>query len=214
MEDDLMHELTAGYALDALAPDDARAYERHLASCARCRRALGELADTAGALGFAAPPTVPPPDLRARILDAARADRPNVIPLRPRWAYAAAAVAAVAACVAVALGIYAASLKSKLDNTSMQTLTLKGATGSVVVGRQGQGALVLSGLRPAPAGKTYEAWVMHGAAAYPAGTFRATPVVVHLGHRVPAGGIVGVTLERAGGSPRPTSKPIVTSSPA
>jgi len=32
-----IHELTAGYALDALDPDERRAYEAHLAGCERCR---------------------------------------------------------------------------------------------------------------------------------------------------------------------------------
>jgi anti-sigma-K factor RskA len=214
VEDDVMHELAAGYALNALDPDDTRAYEQHLAGCATCQAELARFRDASTALGFAAPVATPRPELRGRILGAARADRPNVVPLRPRWAYPVAAVAAVAACVAIGLGIYAASLKSKLDNASVQTLALKGAAGSVVVGRNGEAALVVSGLRPAPAGKTYEVWVIHGSAAYPAGLFRGTAASVRLSHRVPDGGIVGVTLERAGGSPRPTSTPIVTSSRA
>lgn len=215
MEDDVMHDLTAGYALDALSEDEARAYERHLAGCARCQAELARFAETSAALGFAAPPSAPPPGLRARILETARADRPNVVPLRPRWAYPLATVAAVAACAAIALGIYAASLHSRLDSRqALHTLTLNGAAGSVVVGRQGEAALVVSGLRPVPAGKTYEVWVIEGKAAYPAGLFRGTSATVHLTHRLPAGAIVGVTVERAGGAPQPTSVPVVTSAEA
>lgn len=215
MEDDLMHELTAGYALNALGDDEARAYERHLAECAQCQIELARFTETSAALGFAAPPHAPPAGLRAKILDAARADRPNVVPLRPRWAYPVAAVAAVAACVAVGLGIYAASLKSRLDaRQALRTLTLNGATGSVVVGHHGDAALVVSGLRPPAAGKTYEVWVIKGATAYPAGLFRGTSATVHLTHRLPAGAVVGITVERAGGSPRPTSSPVVTSTKA
>jgi anti-sigma-K factor RskA len=216
VEEDLMHELTPGYALNALSLDEARAYELHLAGCAACQTELARLVDTAAALGFAAPPLAPPAELRGRILDAARADRPGVVPLRPRWAYPVAAVAAVAACAAIALGIYAASLKSQLDSRAqaLHTLTLNGAAGSVVVGHRGDAALVVSGLRPAPAGKTYEVWVIRGGTANPAGLFRGTPATVHLTRRVPAGSVVGVTLEPAGGSARPTSAPVVTSSPA
>lgn len=216
MEDDVMHDLTAGYALDALGDDEARAYERHLAGCARCQAELARLAETSSALAFGAPAHVPPPELRTRILETARADRANVVPLRPRWAYPVAAVAAVAACVAVALGIYAASLKSRLDSNAqaLHTLTLNGAAGSVVVGRHGEAALVVSGLRPVPATKTYEVWVIQGKDAYPAGLFHGPSATVHLTRRVPAGAVVGVTVERAGGSPRPTSAPVVTSSQA
>ena len=35
-----IHELTAGYALDALDADERWAYETHLAECKRCREEL------------------------------------------------------------------------------------------------------------------------------------------------------------------------------
>ena len=38
-----LHDLTAGYALDALDPDERARYEEHLASCERCRDELQEL---------------------------------------------------------------------------------------------------------------------------------------------------------------------------
>ena len=34
------HELTAAYALDALDPEERRAYEAHLATCPQCNRLL------------------------------------------------------------------------------------------------------------------------------------------------------------------------------
>ena len=46
MEANALHDLTAAYALDALDPDEARAYEEHLAHCERCR---SELARAVGA---------------------------------------------------------------------------------------------------------------------------------------------------------------------
>jgi len=45
-----LHELTPAYALDALAADEAEAYEEHLAQCERCRAELAELRETAAAL--------------------------------------------------------------------------------------------------------------------------------------------------------------------
>ena len=82
---DALHELTAAYALDALDPADEAAYEEHLAHCARCQEELALLSGAASALALAAGAADPPPALRERILDAARAERPNVVPLRPRW---------------------------------------------------------------------------------------------------------------------------------
>ena len=110
MEADALHDLTAAYALDALDPEDARRYEAHLAHCSRCHDELAELSEAAGALAYATEASAPPPALRARILDQARAERPNVVPLRPRWLRPVIAAAAVAACAAIGLGLWASSL--------------------------------------------------------------------------------------------------------
>jgi len=211
VDDELMHELVAGYALDALEPEQERAFEAHLARCAECREQLGGLTDTAGALAHAAPPARPPAELRARILESARAERAGVIPLRPRWAYPAAALAAVASCAAVALGVWIAVGSG--TQRGLTALALHGAPGSLVRSSSGRATLVVSGLPAAPAGKTYEAWVMLPGRALPAGLFAANgrTVTVTLSRDVPTGAIVGVTLERAGGSPQPTGTPLVTS---
>jgi anti-sigma factor RsiW len=217
MGDDTLHDLTAAYALDALEPDEARAYEEHLAGCERCREELASLQTAAGSLAFAAEPAAAPADLRGRILAAARAERPNVIPLRPRRVNPLAAVAAVAACAAVGLGVWNVLLHNDLNETraAFRGVPLNGATGSVVVGAGDSGALVVSNLAAAPAGKTYEAWVIRDGKALPAGTFSGGggTIVFRLTRVLPAGAVVGVTLERAGGVDAPTTKPFITSRP-
>jgi anti-sigma factor RsiW len=109
MDANALHDLTAAYALDALDPEDARAYEEHLARCERCRDELASLSEAATALAYASEAPQPPPELRARILQQAHRERANVVPLRPRWVYPVAAAAAVAAGAALALGIWAVS---------------------------------------------------------------------------------------------------------
>ena len=75
--------------------------------------------------------------------------------------------------------------------------------------------LVVSNLAAAPAGKTYEAWVIEDGAAAPAGTFGGGgTVAVQPRAPGPAGAIVAVTVERPGGAEQPTSKPIITSRPS
>ena len=219
MADDDLHELTAAYALDALDPDEEREYEKHLAHCEQCRDELTGFREAAGALALAVDPASPPPALRGRILDAARTERSNVVTLRPRWAYPVAALAAAAACAAIGFGIWAASLHSQLGqrDAALRSVPLSGkAAGSVVVGPSGKAALVLTNLAPPPAGKTYEAWVLDGGNAYPAGLFDSSgaSVVVQLEHEVPRGARVGVTIEHAGGAKQPTLPPLAASSPA
>lgn len=214
-DDELIHELVAMYALDALDAEDERDFEIHLARCPRCREELAALSATVGALTHAGPTVAPPQGLRANILSAARAERSNVVPLRPRWAYPALAVAAVASCVAVGLGVWAGVLQTR-PGASVQALPLRGAVGSLVVAKGGSAALVVSGLPAAPAGKTYEIWVMRGTDVRPAGLFKAggRTATVELTRRVGHGAFVGVTVERAGGVTKPSGPPIVTSAPA
>jgi len=220
MDTNGLHDLTAAYALDALEPGESRAYEEHLAGCEGCRDELASFQGTAGSLAYAVEPAMPPAALRERILDAARADglRPSVtyLPRADRWFRPLIAVAAVAACTAIGLGIWNVSLHNRLGHAqeALRGVPLTGAKGSVVVSG-GNGALVVSDLAQAPAGKTYEAWVIAGGRAYPAGTFgggRKT-VVFRLTRALPAGAVVAVTLEPAGGTKQPTQKPFITSKP-
>lgn len=230
MEPDAVHELTTAYALDAVSVEEREAYEEHLARCAACRRELAELGDTATALAYAVDAPPPPDRLRARILTVAAAERSNVVPLRPRGALrAVGALAAVAACLAVGLGVWAASLSRTLDGersartTDQRALTilaqpdtrripLAGARGSLVVAPTGQAVLAVEGLPRAPAGKTYQAWVINGGVPRSAGTFRGggDVTLVPLGRSVPIVATVSATLEDAPGATRPTGDRILT----
>jgi anti-sigma-K factor RskA len=201
-----LHELTAAYALDALEADDAAAYEAHLGQCERCRDELAALSEAAAALAWAPNAPAPPARLRTAILDAAGAERINVIPLpvRKPWVFrATAAAAAVAACAAIGLGVWAATL----NGTHAQAVSAV-----LVVGSDRHATLHVSGLRSAPAGKTYEAWVIPpGAAPQPAGLFRGGPAaIVRLHGSVPRNALVAVTLERAGGVSAPTRAPLLS----
>jgi anti-sigma-K factor RskA len=197
-----LHDLTAAYALDALDPDEAEAYERHLSQCEDCRLQLAELNETAGALAFGAVAPAPPPRLRALILEQAAAERSNVVPfLRRRWvARGLAVAAAAAACIVVGLAV---SLSQ-----SSQTRTL-----SVVVLPNGKATIHVSGLPAAPSGKTYEAWIIPAnGKPRPAGLFSAGDTSVRLRGTVPRHAVVAVTRERAGGVKAPTMTPILSAS--
>jgi anti-sigma-K factor RskA len=231
MESDGIHELTAAYALNALDPDEERDYEEHLRHCPSCRDELADLQEAATSLAYATESPAPPVALRERIVEAALAERSNVVPLRRRFTTPAlGAVAAAAAGIAIGLGIWASSLSSSLSDeralaaqyshviglftSNVQQVPLKGANGSLVVDRNGDSAIVLAGLQAAPAGKTYEAWVIKDGKPLPAGTFRGGgPTSVHrLTRPVPKGAIVAVTVEPEGGVDAPTTQPFAASS--
>lgn len=221
-----VHDLTPAYALDALDPLERQEYEAHLATCERCRAELAALAPAVVALPYAVDAPAPPPALRTRILESARGD--NVVPFRRRrWPVVASATSLAAAAAAL---VWAVSLSQSLSHTrserdaavravdvlaarSVSTHALRGAEGVVGVDAAGHAVIVFRRLAHAPAGKTYEAWVISGGAApVPAGTFAGGgfPTVVQLRRNVPRGAVVAATVERAGGVDKPTSTPFVT----
>ena len=196
-----LHELTAAYALDALDADEAEAYEKHLGQCEECREQLAGLNEAAGHLAYATVAPAPPARLRAAILERAAAERSNVVPLfRRRWvARGLAVAAAAAACVVVGLAV-------ALSQSSHPRVV----SAAVRVGANGKATLTVSGLRAAPHGKTYEAWVIPtGRPPRPAGLFSGS-TTVRLRGTVPSNAVVAVTVERAGGAPAPTTAPILT----
>src|SRR5919198_6441739 len=214
---DDIHSLAPAYALDGLDPDEERRFEAHLAACEQCRADVDSFRESLTALAFATGPAEPASELRERILEQARGERPNVVPLRPRrllfgqraWSVA---VAAVAACAAIGIGIWAASLSrslhserqaakhreaalSVLADPAPTKVPLSGQRGTVAVAPSGTAALVVSDIGHAPDGKTYEIWVIEGKEPKRAGLFDGGGAsAVKLDRRVPKGSVVAVTL--------------------
>ena len=128
-------ELAAGYAVNALEPEDEHAFTAHLRGCDRCRATLASLEEVTAHLAYAAEPAEPPADLGRRILDAAAAERPAVFgktppahvtrPARPRapkvWKPAfRAATLATAAALLVVLGLGMWTMSLRQDNAAQQ----------------------------------------------------------------------------------------------
>jgi Anti-sigma-K factor rskA len=143
-----------------------------------------------------------------------------------------AALAAVAGVAAIALGTWAfvSSVRAQddpevvraapiygaaqaialLSKRSTERIPLEGSQGDVVlaVGARGRGVLVLDQLALAPAGQSYQAWVVdpkvrpleHLSAA----VFTGVETIVPLAQPVPEGWVVGVTVEEQGGVVAPT----------
>jgi anti-sigma-K factor RskA len=63
-------ELTGLYVLDALTDAERAAFEAHAAGCARCMTEIRELRRTSDALALSAPPAVPSPAVRERLMAA------------------------------------------------------------------------------------------------------------------------------------------------
>jgi anti-sigma-K factor RskA len=140
-------------------------------------------------------------------------------------------IAAVAAAVALIFGsIGVGSLVSQNSNSSQQADALAaissasdvqraaapvstGGTATLVwSAKLGKSVLIGKDLKALRSGKTYELWYINaGGVATPAGLFQSNGknTVQELSGRMTAGDTIGVTVEPAGGSKSPTTKPIV-----
>ncbi|WP_377267092.1 anti-sigma factor domain-containing protein [Peterkaempfera sp. SMS 1(5)a] len=156
---------------------------------------------------------------------------------RPRWRqrlpYLAAAACLVLAAVAAGLAVggdreaseqraraaraeqQAAALSALMaaPDATFSTRALKGGgNGTVVASQQlGQAAFVYRGLPPLPDRRVYQLWYSRNGVMVPAGLLehgRSTGSTLLVGGPRGADG-VGVTVEPEGGSPRPTSAPLV-----
>ena len=209
MKDDSIHDLAAGYSLDALDDTERDAFEAHLAGCDECQETVATLSAAAAGLAYAAEGPAPPAELRERVLASAHAERRTVVPLRRRLSTRWTAAVAAAACLALGLGLWATLGGSGGSRArEPQTVALVGTNGTVNVDRVGHAVLAVQRIAAAPAGKTYQAWVIpRGKAPVSAGLFGGGgPVRIRLGPRVQAGSTVAVTVERAGGVDAPTGK--------
>jgi len=231
-------DLAASYALGSLDAQERAEFEGHLETCASCRAEVHSFREVTGLLAqsVAPPPTAPPPELRERVLRAARRSRPAILP----WAAAAAVVLAVLG----GLGYWRATeearvLRTRLDVTQGQldstkyvvaalldstvAITDLAATGRAPSMRlywnRTRNIVVVAAfdLAPAPAGRTYQLWAIEkGRAPVSVGTFNSSPsgrAMITL--QMPAGvqpEVSAVTEEPAGGSPQPTQQPFLIGS--
>jgi anti-sigma-K factor RskA len=234
MRDDL-HVLTGSYVLDAISDAEREEFERHLQHCPTCETEVRGLRETAARLALACAVT-PPARMERRVLAAAyqtrqlpplSADRPRrARPRRralprlalPRRLAVLAAAASVAA--AVALGITQLSAQHQLDQARATAIarvvtapdahvetarTSAGGNVTVVTSAALREAVVsASGMASLPSSRVYQVWVLSPSGARSAGLMHGSSVLA----AVRPGDRIGITVEPAGGTARPTTTPV------
>ena len=235
--DDILDLLTA-YALGALEPSEIARVSVLLDDQPELRATLAELRATADKLPFGLPEAVPPEDLRQRVLDRAtgRANQASTSqPRRPArrlyaWLAGLSGIAAVAV-LAAAIGwvqlfqarndiiaTRAVLLETQREVAESQALiaSLQGSGGSASILRTRDGAAVMiAHLPPLEPGRVYQLWRIQGSnSPASAGTFFVNPqgfttTALPSGQQPQAGEVVAVTNEPVGGSPGPTSDPLI-----
>ena len=225
VRDDL-HVLTGSYVLDALSATEREEFERHLQFCPTCDAEVRGLRETAARLALACavnPPTrmerhVLAATYRTRQLPPLAASRSGRVLHFPRRLAILAAAASVAA--AVALGITQLTAQHQLDQARATAIarvvtapdahvdTARAAGGSVTVVtsiRLHEAVVSTSGMASLPAGRVYQVWVMSPSGARSAGLIQGGSL---LASAVRTGDQIGITVEPAGGTARPTTTPV------
>jgi Anti-sigma-K factor rskA len=234
MRDDL-HVLTGSYALDAVSDAEREEFERHLPHCPTCEAEVRGLRETAARLALACAMT-PPARMERRVLAAAyqtrqlpplTAGRPRrTLPRRlafPRRALPgrlAVLAAAASVATAVALGITQLSAQHQLDQARATAIarvvtapdahvetarTSTGGSVTVVTSAALREAVVsASGMASLPSGRVYQVWVMSPSGARSAGLMHGSSLLA----AVRPGDRIGITVEPAGGTARPTTTPV------
>lgn len=222
-----VHALTGAYALDAVSEAERVEFGRHLAWCEHCQDEVHGFRATATRLAEVSSDR-PPADLRGRILAEARTVRPLppiAAPSRKRRRIPALAAAA-AFVLATGAGLTATVWRPWQPDTvqvsladqvrtahDAQTWTTRLPDGArmSVVRSQSVGAAVWtsSGVGPAPDGHVYELWLQRpDESLVPAGLMSSGDgELVLKGDTASAIG-AGLTVEPAGGSTAPTTKPM------
>lgn len=225
-----VRESIPGYALHALALEEAQDVEAHLATCEECRRELAAFQEVTASLATGVATREPPAGLRGRVLDAARS-RPRTGRTRPGWAIALAAAAAV---VIVVLGGIVLSLEQRLTalaaraeaeaqalallaSPTARIVTLSGSVAGsvrfVFDPTSGRGALIAAGLRDPGPDLVYQLWLVAGTRPQSAGVFHpapGAPVIVAVGADFPRYQAVAISVEHGPrGAARPSAAPIL-----
>ena len=227
-----IHTLSGAYAVDALDDLERARFERHLDECAACREEVDSLRDAAALLSEPEAIT-PPATLRDRVL----ADIGTVRPLPPVVARHVPAPAArrtplrsllVAAAAAVVLVVGLVAWRPWHDDGTLSVadtilaapdavrVTEKvpggnGAALTLVASRSLNRAAMIGDKVPEPAeGTTYQLWLQQpGQGMVSAGLMPDSHETTVLTGQLTTATAAAITVEPAGGSDHPSSKPIV-----
>ena len=229
-------ELKDAYVLGALPEEERREFEEYLASHPERQAEIGELGAVAGLLALSPQEQEPPPELRSRIMDAVEAEaaRPHES-RRSVFAWVGELLSvrnlALGAAALLVIGLFSWSmvlqgevqdLQGRIQSLQDQpqepqmvelggTGTEQGAQAELVTLEGDRAVLVVENMPPVPEGKTYQIWVIENDVPKPSGLFKPKQdsVAAVVEHPLGGGDVIAVTVEPEGGSPKPTSDPML-----
>ena len=236
MDHERFDELKDAFVLGALPEEERMELERYLAAHPERRAEIDDLSAVAGLLALSPQEHEPPPELRRSIMAVveAEADRPRVefrsVLARMRE-FVGFRTLALGAAALLVIGLFSWNmlLQGEVQDLQGRVQSLQnqpqkpqmvelGGTGAEQGARAELAALggdrvvlVAEDMPPVPEGKTYQIWVIENDVPQPSGLFEPSEgsVAAVVKHPLDNAEAVAVTVEPEGGSPEPTSDPIL-----
>lgn len=218
-------ELLAGYAADALDESERCAVSEHLAECRRHDLELAAMRADFERLASTVQPVPPPPRLRESLLAAfdeavaTRQEEPAPITARrepdsrPMWSTSGFAYAIAAALLVIAVGLGAWGLSrggpGGGDDVLVAQTSQGGARLEVLYMPSQHKAVMEVDLPALPPGRVYQAWRIDGGTPVSLGVLDTTSGSIAMDANLEGATAVALSVEPAGGSPAPTTNPIL-----
>ncbi len=237
MDHSRFEELKDAFVLGALPEEERREFEEYLAAHPERRAEIEELGTVAGLLALSPQEQEPSPELRSRIMEAVGAEAARPHESRRSWRaligqFLGSRNLALGAAALLVVGLFSWSmllrgevqdLQGRVQSLQSQSQegpqmvelggagTEQGAQAKVVTLEGDRAVLVVEDMPPLPEGKTYQIWVIEDDVPKPSGLFKPEQdsVAAVVEHPVGGGDVIAVTVEPEGGSPKPTTEPML-----
>jgi anti-sigma-K factor RskA len=204
-------DLVAVYALGAVSADEARFISAHLALCEECRREFETLRPAAAAVALSVDDRLDArdcPRMKHRLMQAVRVE---ARPARP--ARASLLVTGLALAAAIVLGLFWVNARNRLADLQLVGAHAYRVPDGEILKTPSRVYLVMRALPQLPPGRVYQAWTLAPGAKQVAPSQTFVPdargfAVVSLPEQAAKIGAVAVSVEPAGGSRSPTTKPL------
>ncbi len=213
-------EQLAAYAAHALEETEICAVANHLAECRRHDEELTAMRADFERLAASVQPVEPPSRLRDSLLtafdEAIAAPEPahiHVSPARRKSIFStsgfAYAVAAAMLALAVGVGAWGLSRDGGNGDVIVAQSSTGGASMQVTYVPDQKVAVMEVDLPPLPAGRVYQAWRIDGGSPVSLGLLETNTGSVAMVGDLEGASAVALSVEPAGGSPAPTTNPIL-----
>lgn len=229
-------ELRDAYVLGALTEEERLELEEHLAAHPERQAEVDDLGAVAGLLALYPEEQAPPDDLRSRIMSVVEEEAPAQETQRPTifgrlGELLSARGLALGAAALLVIGLFSWNMVLRDDVQDLQSqvqqmqasrdarmITLQGpgqeqgAHVELIVAEDDRAVLMAENMPQIPEGKVCQIWVIETEVPKPGGLFDPKSDAVAAVVEEPVGGAdaVAITIEPEGGSPQPTTDPMLT----